>query len=583
MKGATLEAEDGGGILIAEGTKDQKIVFREFGGGNCSPTYSYSPPSLWIKSDGSRFSYCSVERGVEVHISYNDLEISHCDFSHPEIEIECGSPTITENTFCDGGWVDIHDDDAQITGNTFEGSDIVMRPGVDSPSIARNNFNGSGISAAGSSTITENSFTGSSISVWSGSPTITENSFTGSWIGAWGSSPTITENSFTGGCISGYGESYSTITGNTISGGCISGAGGSSIITGNTISGSEYSGICMWDGSQTITGNSILGSGSHGIIVDGDSIVTGNSISGSGSNGIMVYGGSVYGGSPTITGNNITGNEDAGIDVECGSPTITGNTILGNGWCGIYAPEASPSVAENDICGNGEDCSTCGGEDQDPCECWECLHGRTSEADAGCVKTANADRKFIGFMNDPLSNAEIGVRDLLGKGVACNSSCASSVSSSSNNIIYLNTFINNGCNAVSSESANIWNSTEKITYIHNGSTYLNYTGNYWDDYAENDLNGDGIGDDPHPIPGSNSTDRFPLMQPWTSDTSQKGDLNSDHLLTPADAAIALEIAAGSRMYDADTRAAADVSGDGSVTSLDALMILQATAGTIALP
>ena len=61
-----------------------------------------------------------------------------------------------------------------------------------------------------------------------------------------------------------------------------------------------------------------------------------------------------------------------------------------------------------------------------------------------------------------------------------------------------------------------------------------------------------------------------------------GDLNSDDILTTADAVIALEIAAGSRPCDATMLAAADVSGDGSVTSLDALMILQAAVGSIEL-
>ena len=62
---------------------------------------------------------------------------------------------------------------------------------------------------------------------------------------------------------------------------------------------------------------------------------------------------------------------------------------------------------------------------------------------------------------------------------------------------------------------------------------------------------------------------------------RKGDLNSDGEITPADAVIALEIAAGSRPCDAsDARAHADVSGDNRVTSLDALMILQAAAGSI---
>jgi len=65
----------------------------------------------------------------------------------------------------------------------------------------------------------------------------------------------------------------------------------------------------------------------------------------------------------------------------------------------------------------------------------------------------------------------------------------------------------------------------------------------------------------------------PLVHPW--DLPPKGDLNGDSILTHADAAIALRIAA-SGGWDAN----ADVSDDGSVTSLDALMILQAAAGAI---
>ena len=62
----------------------------------------------------------------------------------------------------------------------------------------------------------------------------------------------------------------------------------------------------------------------------------------------------------------------------------------------------------------------------------------------------------------------------------------------------------------------------------------------------------------------------------------RGDLNNDGALTPADAVIALEIAAGSHSFDPATLAAADVSGDDRVTSLDALMILQAAADAIEL-
>ena len=64
----------------------------------------------------------------------------------------------------------------------------------------------------------------------------------------------------------------------------------------------------------------------------------------------------------------------------------------------------------------------------------------------------------------------------------------------------------------------------------------------------------------------------------------RGDLNGDNQITPADAAIALRLAAsgGSASCDPATLAAADVSGDNHITSLDALMILQAAAGRIEL-
>jgi hypothetical protein len=141
----------------------------------------------------------------------------------------------------------------------------------------------------------------------------------------------------------------------------------------------------------------------------------------------------------------------------------------------------------------------------------------------------------------------------------------------SNNLIYNNCF-NNTANAYDTGN-NQWDSGT--------------VGNYWSDYREKypdteELDESGIWDTPYDIPGgAGAQDRFPLMQPWTA-TSQKGDLDGDGTLTSADAAITLEIAAGSRPCDAATLAAADVSDDDRVTSLDALMILQAAAGRLEL-
>lgn len=133
---------------------------------------------------------------------------------------------------------------------------------------------------------------------------------------------------------------------------------------------------------------------------------------------------------------------------------------------------------------------------------------------------------------------------------------------SSNNLIYHNNFVNNnGGNAYNfSGRTNFWNSSTE--------------GNYYSDYAGCDNDTDGIGDTPHPIP-LDDVDYFPLMQPWTRDMSQKGDLNHDCQIMEADAAIALQMAVrGEQSDDADTN------GDGRVSSVDALMILQAAAGCI---
>ena len=88
---------------------------------------------------------------------------------------------------------------------------------------------------------------------------------------------------------------------------------------------------------------------------------------------------------------------------------------------------------------------------------------------------------------------------------------------SNNNSVYLNNFINNTDNAYSSNSTNIWNSTEKITYSYNGSTHTNYLGNYWDDYKEKypdaeEIDLTGIWDTPYSI--NSDKDNYPLMEPF---------------------------------------------------------------------
>lgn len=89
---------------------------------------------------------------------------------------------------------------------------------------------------------------------------------------------------------------------------------------------------------------------------------------------------------------------------------------------------------------------------------------------------------------------------------------------SSNNLLYLNNIkINNNQNVYSSDSTNIWNSPEEITYTYNGNKFTNYLGNYWNDYKEKypdaeEIDSTGIWDAAYSI--NSDKDNYPLMQPW---------------------------------------------------------------------
>lgn len=78
---------------------------------------------------------------------------------------------------------------------------------------------------------------------------------------------------------------------------------------------------------------------------------------------------------------------------------------------------------------------------------------------------------------------------------------------SGNNTIYQNNFINNEIYGPV-QSNNTWYS-EKLK-----------TGNYWDEYNGTDRDGDGIGDIPYNIPGTNDQDKYPLMSPYTGEIKE---------------------------------------------------------------
>jgi prepilin-type processing-associated H-X9-DG protein len=76
--------------------------------------------------------------------------------------------------------------------------------------------------------------------------------------------------------------------------------------------------------------------------------------------------------------------------------------------------------------------------------------------------------------------------------------------------IFLNNFVDNTYhNVYSEDSTAIWCSPAQLAYVYNGNTYINYLGNYWDDYTGIDADSNGIGDTSYSVYGDN--DNYPLV------------------------------------------------------------------------
>lgn len=92
---------------------------------------------------------------------------------------------------------------------------------------------------------------------------------------------------------------------------------------------------------------------------------------------------------------------------------------------------------------------------------------------------------------------------------------------STNNVIYLNQFINNNLSAYESNNTDTdprlepWKSYSNVT---NNNMWYNEgleLGNYWDDYDYTewcDVNADGVADTPYNISGGNNQDKYPLIR-----------------------------------------------------------------------
>ena len=345
-------------------------------------------------------------------------------------------------------------------------------------------------------------------------------------------------------------------------------------ITGNNVSNNNWYGIHIYSSSNnTITGNNASNNGWNGIRLDYSSIntITGNNVSNN-DKGIFLDRNSS---NNIITGNNVSNNSIGGIrlDDSSNNNTITGNVFVNDGLS-VYSSYQN-TVEDNTVNGKPlvylEDVSDYKVEDAgqvilvncrnitvenldltNTCVSIALLNTENSKISNNKVCNNNWDGIYLYFSNNNIitgnnvSNNDDGIRlsssssnnTITGNNVCNNSGdgidlwhssnnniiTGNNVSNndegiylkrSSSNKIVLNNFVNNINNAKSYKSINIWNSTEKITYTYDGTTYKSYLGNYWADYEGTDAEGDGIGDTSYNIDTENDeSDNYPLMKPF---------------------------------------------------------------------
>jgi len=246
----------------------------------------------------------------------------------------------------------------------------------------------------------------------------------------------------------------------------------------------------------------------------------------------------------TIANNTLSYNHNGIFLYEVDNNEFINNTISNNSGKGIHVRHSncnsitSNVIFDNDYSGMDIDCTT-----NDNMVTGNSI---SSNGDNGIGITHSNNNTIID--NTISLNGHTGIRIKL----------------ANDNKIFHNNFLNNA-NQADDNGNNFWDNGYRSG------------GNYWSDHFCTGNPSDGS--QPYTISGgAGAVDRYPFesVNGWST-TSQTGDLNGDGILTPADAAIALRLAATGAQ-----NSAADVSGDHRVTSLDALMILQAAAGGVTL-
>lgn len=223
------------------------------------------------------------------------------------------------------------------------------------------------------------------------------------------------------------------------------------VISDNDVVSNSYHGIYLdYSTKNVVSNNNASLNDNHGIYLhsSNNNILSNNNASSNTNDGICIYSSD----DNIISENDVTLNSFHGLYIHSSSGNIISrNNASSNENDGIYLDDSASNV----VSGNEVTFNT--------------IHGFYLHSSNNNI-----------FSSNNISNNDYGIR---------------LHSSSNNNTSYHNNFVKNK-NQVWSDSVDIWS--------HNGE------GNCWSDYTGQDLNRDGIGDNPYLI-DANNRDNYPLM------------------------------------------------------------------------